>query len=133
MAASSHSSAFATLAVPDLAAAARWYRNVLGFELLLERPGLNGLPILVHLRRALDQDLELMAARAEVPGGANRLGQGVTLTFVVEDDLDALAARAKQTGAQLVEGPINRPGRVREVTLADADGYWVRFLRRLAR
>src|SRR5215469_24468 len=55
--------------------------------------GSNGLPILVHLRRALDQDLELMAARAEVLGGANRLGQGITLTFVVEDDLDALAAR----------------------------------------
>ena len=116
----------------DLPAAAHWYRDVLGFELLLERPGPNGLPIMVHLRRALDQDLELMAARAEVLDSANRLGQGVTLTFVVEDDLDALVARAEATGAQLVEAPIDRPGHVREVMLADADGYRLRFLRRVA-
>jgi hypothetical protein len=41
--------------------------------------------------------------------------------------VDELATRARLAGARVVEGPIDRPWHVREVTLLDRDGYRLSF------
>jgi uncharacterized glyoxalase superfamily protein PhnB len=115
---------FPTLAVADPVAAARWYRRALGFTAVHERAGLNGTPVLVHLRRGPHQDLMLEAAPTGSPGpGPN----GVTLTFWVDDDLAALAARARAAGQCRVEGPIARPWGAAELLVVDPHGYRLVF------
>ena len=71
--------AVVTLAVRDAVRSARWYREHLGFRVVHERPGLNGTPVEVHVRRGRHQDLVL--ATAETPPAS----PGVTLTFWVDD------------------------------------------------
>jgi catechol 2,3-dioxygenase-like lactoylglutathione lyase family enzyme len=41
-----------TLAVGDLTHAVHWYRDVLAFQIVSERPGRTGLPLEARLRRA---------------------------------------------------------------------------------
>jgi catechol 2,3-dioxygenase-like lactoylglutathione lyase family enzyme len=69
-----------TLPVRDAMRSALWYRERLGFKVVHERPGLNGTPILVHLRRGPHQDVMLATTR-DVPPAA----PGVSLTFWVDD------------------------------------------------
>jgi predicted enzyme related to lactoylglutathione lyase len=45
------------------------------------------------------------------------------MTFQV----DALAERARTAGANILEGPIDRPWNARDVTIADPDGYRLNF------
>src|SRR5262245_53450535 len=109
--------AFPTLAVADPVASARWYRRALGFTAVHERAGLNGTTVAVHLRRGPHQDLMLEAAAApsapsasSAPSAGRGPGTaGVTLTFWVDDDLTALAARVRAAGDCRVDGPIARP------------------------
>ena len=72
-----------TLAVRDAVRSARWYRERLGFRVVHERPGLNGTPIEVHVRRGQHQDVMLATAGRPVRP------DGITLTFWV-DDLDEM-------------------------------------------
>jgi catechol 2,3-dioxygenase-like lactoylglutathione lyase family enzyme len=97
-----------TLAVRDAVRSARWYRERLGFHLVHERPGLNGTPVLVHLRRGPHQDVMLATAGRPVRPA------GVTLTFWV-DDLEQLTGGAEPGG---------------ELTVVDPDGHQLVFQRR---
>lgn len=121
-------SAFATLAVQDVASAARWYQEVLGFRVILLARGSRQTPGLAHLRFGQHQDLLLVPAFAGFfdedqrdPAGGGRL------TFRVEEDVEELAARASEAGARLVEGPADRPWNARDVTVEDPDGYRITF------
>jgi len=116
--------AFPTLTVADPVAAARWYRRALGFASVHERAGLNGTPVLVHLRRGPHQDLMLEAGR---PTRRARGAGGVTLTFWVDDDLETLAARARAAGECRVDGPIARPWGAAELVVVDPSGYRLVF------
>ena len=113
---------FPTLAVRDLEASLRWYCEGLGFTLVFTMPGPAG-AALAHLRWAKYADLMLRSGlRAE-----GQPGLGVTLTFAVGDDLDALAARARRHGAIFVREPEDRPWNARDFTVADPDGYNLTF------
>ena len=41
--------------------------------------------------------------------------------------VDELASRARAAGANVLEGPIDRPWNARDVTIADPDGYRLNF------
>lgn len=41
--------------------------------------------------------------------------------------VDELAERARAAGANVLEGPIDRPWNARDVTIADPDGYRLNF------
>ena len=121
-------SAFATLAVQDVASAARWYQEVLGFRVVLQARGGRQTPGFAHLRLGLHQDLLLVPAFAAFfdedrmdPGG------GARLTFRVEENVEDLAVRVSAAGARLVEGPADKPWNAREVTIEDPDGYRITF------
>ena len=116
--------AFPTLRVRDLAGSARWYQHVLGFQAVYELPGSDGLPMLVHLRRARYQDILLLAA-PELPV-ETLVGLGVALNFSVEEGLRTLANRVRGSGAS-AEGPTAHPWNVRELVVQDPDGYRLVF------
>ena len=121
-------SAFATLAVQDVASAARWYQDVLGFRVVLQARGGPQTPSLAHLRLGLHQDLLLVPAfDAFFDEDRRDPGGGARLTFRVEENVEDLAVDASAAGARLVEGPADKPWNAREVTIEDPDGYRITF------
>lgn len=117
--------AFPTLEVSDLNASVRWYQNVLGFQHIATLPAPDGQPAVTHLRWAKYADLLLTPARSKATGPR---GLGVTFYFAVsENRIDALADRARAAGSTILEGPIDRPWNIREVIIADPDGYRLSF------
>lgn len=112
---------FPTLGVRDLAASTAWY-EALGFATVFTMPGPGGAPALAHLRWARYADLMLRPD----PAAAGSKGLGVTLTFAVTAEIDALAERARGLTALLRE-PGDRPWNARDFALADPDGYTLVF------
>lgn len=116
---------FVTLAVQNLEVAVRWYADALGFQVVYAMPNREGVTVLVHLRRGSAQDLMLVLDAEELTEADT--GRGVMLTFMVEEPLAALAARAQAAGATVVEGPVERPWGTVEVVFRDPDGYVLTF------
>lgn len=113
--------AFPILAVRDVEASLRWYRDTMGFADVFTMRTPSGAPLLSHVRWCRYGDL-LLRPVGDGPVGA----AGVTLNFatVSADDIAALGMR---NGAALVDGPTDRPWNARDVTFADPDGYRLTF------
>jgi uncharacterized glyoxalase superfamily protein PhnB len=56
-------------------------------------------------------------------GRDRKKGQGLRLWCETVQDVDALAARIKDAGGQLVEEPKDQPWGVRNLTVDDPDGF----------
>src|ERR1051325_8689823 len=115
--------AFTQIVVSDLTASSAWYQTVLGFADVFTMRMPDGLPMMAHLRWCTFGDLLLMPTRTSISGAR---GQGVTLYYTT-DDADAIVTRAAERGVKPVEGPLDRPWNVREVTFTDPDGYRLTF------
>jgi catechol 2,3-dioxygenase-like lactoylglutathione lyase family enzyme len=114
---------FVILEVGNLPSSADWYQQVLGFRVVFRGPPDN--PTMVHLRRERYQDLLLQASRPDIE---EKVGRGVLIQFQAgETIVDEIARRARRLGVQNVEGPVERPWNVRDVTISDLDGYRLRF------
>jgi lactoylglutathione lyase len=112
--------AYVKLLVSD-AARARAFYVALGFEVR------HADQVFTHLRWARGADLFLVAPPPGVPFAAAR-GAGVLVCFaVVDDDLDALAVRARAAGAK-VDGPAVQPWHTRELVVTDPDGFRIAFV-----
>lgn len=119
----------ATLAVRDLLSTAVWYQDILRFRVVLQVQQKGEMPGLVHLRRAQYQDLFLVPAFTGIFSELGEPSGGVRLTFRTEEDIDELATQAGSAGAEIVEGPVDRPWNAREVTFQDPEGYRLTFSR----
>src|SRR4029079_17213260 len=115
--------AFPVIAASDLAISSRWYQDVLGFADVFTMRGPDNRPLLAHLRWSKWADV--LITQAPVPVEPPR-GRGITLNFMTLD-VDALAERARAAGANVLEGPVDRPWNARDVTIADPDGYRLNF------
>ena len=114
---------FVTLEVTDLSSSAEWYQQALGFRVVYGGPP--GASTLVHLRRERYQDILLVPTPENCP---SQRGTGVTIQFQAGGvSVEAIARGARSAGAVDVEGPVERPWNVRDVTLCDPDGYRLRF------
>lgn len=118
---------FVQLIVHDLGASSRWYQDALGFRSVYAMPGPDGALRMVHLRLGRYQDLMLMPDPPDTSLPSAQRGKGVNICLSIEGGIDALAARAKAAGAQVVAGPVDRPWNVRELTVQDPDGYRLTF------
>jgi catechol 2,3-dioxygenase-like lactoylglutathione lyase family enzyme len=120
---------FPTLIVNDLEASSNFYQNALGFKHIFTMPGSGGQPALVHLRWVKYADLLLTKSRDSQELREPK-GLGIALNFGLFDrfdgDIAAFAEHARKHGAN-VDGPINQPWNVHEVTVIDPDGYKLVF------
>jgi catechol 2,3-dioxygenase-like lactoylglutathione lyase family enzyme len=112
------------IAVRDVEASSRWYRELLGCE------SGHGGPEYERIVRDDEIVLQLhhWDAHAHPHLGdpeARPLGNGVLLWFQIAD-FDAAIARGRKLGAEILEGPLVNPSaRHREIWLRDRDGYVV--------
>src|SRR5512143_1995760 len=81
--------AFVTLTVPDVDRTVDWYVNGLDFVALFTFPGMDGRPLMVHLRRWRYQDI--LVRRGEPAAG----GAWTPSVMVLAEELEPLAARAR--------------------------------------
>jgi len=120
---------FPTLMVNDVEESSNFYQNALGFKHIFTMPGPDGQPSLVHLRWVKYADLLITKSRdnKELPGPK---GVGISLNFNMLEhfngDMDAFAKYAQDHGAN-INGPLDQPWNVREVTVTDPDGYKLVF------
>jgi catechol 2,3-dioxygenase-like lactoylglutathione lyase family enzyme len=110
--------------VPDVAAAAAYYRERLGFEILgfFREPPVYSIvrrdAIEIHLARG-DTGLD---AAARAPHRDESLG-----AYVWVDDLDALFAELPSRGARIVEPPTVREYHCYEMVVCDLYGFRLAF------
>jgi uncharacterized glyoxalase superfamily protein PhnB len=107
--------------VPDVAAAVRFYTDVLGFAVLRQDP--------LFAVVALGAAHVLIAHDSLAPPAAHMAGpRGVGLNVrIMVDDVDAVYRRAKDRGARIVHEIADRDYGLRDFIVADRDGFELRF------
>jgi predicted lactoylglutathione lyase len=114
---------FINLEVADLSSSAEWYRKALGFRIAYSGP--QGAPALIHLRRDRYQDILLVPSQE---ASTFQPGKGIIIQMQAGSvGVEEIARQAKVAGTVHVEGPVERPWNVRDVTIRDLDGYRLRF------
>ena len=114
---------FITLEAADVSSSAEWYRQALGFWIVYSGPP--GAPALIHLRRDRYQDILLVPSQET---SAFQPGKGIIIQMQAGSiGVEEIARQAKVAGTVHVEGPVERPWNVRDVTIRDLDGYRLRF------
>jgi predicted lactoylglutathione lyase len=120
--------AFVSLACGDLGATVTFFTEALRFGVMFSGPEVNGLPVLVHLRRARYQDVLVG------PGAAGTPATSLVVTFAATDaaEVDALEARVRSAGGTVVSPAADTPWNTHELTVADPDGNRYTFTARAA-
>jgi uncharacterized glyoxalase superfamily protein PhnB len=109
----------ASLTVADLRHSVEWYRDVLGFAIDREFER-GGRLIATALRAGI---VRILLTQDDGAKGLDRArGEGFSLQLTTAQDIDILAARAKQAGARLETEPTDFMG-ARAFRLRDPDGF----------
>lgn len=113
----------ASLTTADVRRSRDWYRDVLGFEITREFER-DGKTFAVSLRAG---DVRILLTQDDGSRGLDRVkGEGFSLQFTTTQDIDALAERAKKSGAVLDTEPMTAWG-ARVFRLRDPDGFRLVF------
>jgi catechol 2,3-dioxygenase-like lactoylglutathione lyase family enzyme len=118
-----------TLFVEDVQRAKPFYSEILGLKLVFEDEN-SAVYDLGNTVINLLNDREAPELIAPAPVAARDSGSRVLLTIWV-DDTDAAIAEVQGRGANLLNGPINRPWGVRTACIADPDGHIWEFAQNL--
>ncbi|MEC2074624.1 VOC family protein [Metabacillus fastidiosus] len=109
---------FVKMSVNNIEISLSWYKDVLNFQSVFELPDKDRKTVMAHIRGKKYQDIMLVSKQSD----CESKGEGVILNFAV-DDIDKFAIRAAKIGAEVKEGPVDRPWNARELVLKDPDGY----------
>ncbi|WP_166345260.1 VOC family protein [Phytoactinopolyspora limicola] len=104
-----------------------FYRDVIGLEVRLEGDG--------YVEFAMDNVKFALFERAKLPELIGRAGgqpPSGEIAFVV-DDVDAVAVRLREAGAEVLTGPTDRPWGQRTLHVADPDGHVVEYAQNIPR
>lgn len=116
--------------VPDVARTARYYRDVLGFRIEGfwdgERAGMAADPPPVFAIVSRD-DVQTFFSRADRAAHGRAGGSGGYDVYVDVTGVDALAAELRGRGAEILDGPEDRPYRQRELVVRDCNGFVLAF------
>src|ERR1043166_8084341 len=112
----------ASLTVADVPRSVAWYRDALGFTVDREFER-GGRLLAVSLRAGV---VRILVTQDDGAKGLDRVkGEGFSLQLTTTQDIDRLAARARQTGTSLDTEPSDAWG-ARVFRLRDPDGFrWV--------
>ncbi|TMV79407.1 glyoxalase [Thioclava sp. BHET1] len=110
------------LSAGDPAALARFYRDLLGMDPLMEQAFIVTLGAGAGAAAVGTAAPQLSLAR---DGGS---GQELPRISVEVDDLDLPLARARESGAVITYGPVQEPWGVRRFFLRDPEGHLVNIL-----
>jgi catechol 2,3-dioxygenase-like lactoylglutathione lyase family enzyme len=110
-----------TLFVEDLAAAKQFYRKVFGLPVVFE----DGDSVAFKFGSMIVNLLKTTAARQLIEPAAVASGEaGSRSVLTIEvDDVDALCAELASRGAELLNGPMDRPWGVRTASFRDPGGH----------
>jgi uncharacterized glyoxalase superfamily protein PhnB len=108
----------ASLTAANLMLSRDWYRDTLGFVVDREYER-EGRLIAIAMRAG---PVRLLLTQDDGAKGERRKGEGFSLQITTAQDIDAIAAAAKQAGAVLDTEPANMWG-VRAFRLRDPDGF----------
>jgi uncharacterized glyoxalase superfamily protein PhnB len=101
---------------------AEWYRDTLGFVIEREHQR-EGVLIAVSLSAGA---VRILLTRDDGARGDRVKGEGFSMQFTTTDDIDALAAKARDAGATLDTEPMDAWG-ARVFRLRDPDGFKLVF------
>jgi predicted enzyme related to lactoylglutathione lyase len=120
--------AFVSLAATDLAATVGFFTRALDFGVMFTGPERDGVPLLVHQRRARYQDVLVRQ------GPTSRPSTSLVMTFAAIDaaEIDALEARVRTASGSVISPAADTPWNTRELTVADPDGNHFAFTARAA-
>lgn len=109
-----------SLTVDDLQESLRWYRDVLGFQVVqtMEHEG----ELRAVMLRAGDAGL-LINQDDGAKGWDRTKGEGFSLHFTTSQDVDQIAAGIRERGGELVSEPEDKPWGARVFELRDPTGY----------
>jgi predicted enzyme related to lactoylglutathione lyase len=108
-----------SLTVKDLARSTAWYRDVLGFT-IDEQHERDGKLRAVSLRAG---DVQIVIGQDDGAKGWERVkGEGFSVQFTTEQNIDAIAARIVDRGGSLADGP-RHALRNASLRLIDPDGF----------
>ncbi len=113
---------FIRLVVADVEASKRWFQAALGFESVFELPH-----TMAHLRGRRYQDVLLVKGEPQ-----KAPGQGVTLSFTWNRNVDELVGSVQSAGGKVIDGPVDRPWNARELVIEDPNGYRMSFSQQIA-
>jgi predicted lactoylglutathione lyase len=118
--------AFVSVIARDLGATVAFFTAALDFAVMFAGPEVDGIPVLVHLRRARYQDLLIRQ------GAAGPASDAMTVAFAAADAaaVDALQARVERAGGRVVSGAADTPWNTHDLTVADPDGNRFTFTAR---
>jgi uncharacterized glyoxalase superfamily protein PhnB len=110
------------LTVNDIQASLAWYRDVLGFR-VGERWEMNGQLMGVEMSAG---ETIFMIGQDDWKKGRDRVkGQGVRIYCETNQDIDKLAAQIRKNGGTLTQEPKDQTWGMRDMALADPDGYLI--------
>jgi predicted lactoylglutathione lyase len=120
--------AFVSLTASDIGATVRFFTEALDFAVMFSGPEIDGVPMLVHLRRARYQDVLVRQGDAGGPSSS------LVVAFAAADAeaVDALGARVAAAGGTIVSPAADTPWHTHELTVADPDGHRFTFTARAA-
>ena len=120
--------AFVSLTAGDIGATVRFFTEALDFAVMFSGPEIDGVPMLVHLRRARYQDVLVRQG----DGGGTAGSPVVAFAAADAAAVDALGARVAAAGGTIVSPAADTPWQTRELTVADPDGHRFTFTARAA-
>lgn len=110
------------LVVPDVVATAEYYRDILGFKIL----GYFAAPP-VYSMVARD-GVEIHFGKAEAAGASNStVRSGSFDVYIWVSDIKAIFEELTASGAEILEGPVNRIYESTEVVVRDCNGFVLTF------
>jgi methyltransferase (TIGR00027 family) len=111
------------LVVPDVGRAVEYYRDVLGFA--IELTPADEVQFAIVVRGAATVMLRLVDDGARIV--PNEAQGGTWDLFLWVDDVEALHKELQVRGATIVQAPIVRPYRIKEMVVRDLNGYVLAF------
>jgi uncharacterized glyoxalase superfamily protein PhnB len=117
-----------SLTVADIHKSMAWYRDVIGFEVQQQHER-DGQLRAVALKAG---SVRIMINQEDGAKGWDRTkGEGFSLLFMTEDNLDEMAAKIKASGSTLDTEPADMPWGVRMFRMRDPDGFKLVFSSKL--